>query len=68
MKNKWKGICPDEETGEPMYLMACINQEKVYLEIQDNGTCDVVEGKFLTTLKNCKTVTSAKRWVTMNIG
>lgn len=73
MKNKWEVIHEmDGENGEPTSLAREINHSKygkfVWITENENGLYDVeVDRGGFTTLVTCKTVISAKRWVSMNI-
>ena len=74
MKNKWNIVhdC-DSENGEPTSWAKEINHSKygkfVWVTENENGLYDVeVDSRDgFTTLITCKTVISAKRWVSMNI-
>ncbi len=55
----------DTENGTPTQWSKEINGQYVYIELTYNNTYDVVAND--TVLKNCKSLTSAKRWVTTNL-
>lgn len=62
----------DEENREPACWAKEINHEKygkyVWITKNENGTYDIEvdKGGFLTLI-TCKTLTSAKRWVALNL-
>lgn len=70
MKNTWNIVhdC-DGENGEPTCWVMEINHSKygrfVWIEENENGDFDVTVDR--GTLKTCKSLTSAKRWVSTNI-
>lgn len=74
MKEKWNIIKEmiDEETGEPTCWSKEVNHSKygkyVWITEKADGKFDVeVESRSgFTTLKTCKSIASAKRWVAMN--
>ena len=59
----------DTENGTPTQLSKEIDHPKygqyVWIELTYNNTYDVVAND--TVLKNCKSLTSAKRWVSTNL-
>lgn len=55
----------DTENGTPTQWSKEINGQYVYIELTYNNTYDVVAND--TVLKNCKSFTSAKRWVSTNL-
>lgn len=59
----------DTENGTPTQWAKEINNPKygqyVWIELTYNNTYDVVAND--TVLKNCKSLTSAKRWVSSNL-
>lgn len=73
MKNTWNIVhdC-DEKNGEPTCWMKEINHPKygefVWITENENGLYDIAvdKGEFITLI-TCKTLTSAKRWVTANL-
>lgn len=73
---KWKIVsdADDEETGEPTEWALEINSEKYgkYIWIDktddDKYTIAVDDGTIeMKELKTCKSLTSAKRWVSINV-
>lgn len=73
MKNEWKIVHEgDDENGNPSIWSLEINHEKYgrWCWITDEGKVFVVSveygGDFME-LMICKTLTSAKRWVTRNL-
>lgn len=73
MKNKWEIVheCDDED-GNPSVWCREINHEKYgrYCWICDKGghfSVDVKRDDDLVTLVKCKSLKSAKRWVTINL-
>lgn len=70
MKNKWEIVheADIEETGESTMWSLKVAERKFYwICLLADGTFDVVDSDAHTILKNCKTLPSAKRWVTMNL-
>lgn len=75
MKYSWEIIheSDDEETGEATCWAAQVNSERygkfVWITLKANGLYDVEVKPFddFKVLVSCKSLTSAKRWVTMNI-
>ena len=55
----------DTENGTPTQWGKEINGQYVWIELTYNNTYDVVVND--TVLKNCKTLVSAKRWVSTNL-
>ena len=79
-KNEWEIIhdMDDEETGEPTGWALEINHEKhgryVWITLNHNGKYNVEVNWYYDTmlddfkvLAECKSLASAKRWVTMNL-
>lgn len=74
MKNIWEIVhdCDDEETGKPTSWAKEINHPKYgkFVWITENENClydvEVNRVEFIT-LVTCKTLTSAKRWVSKNL-
>ena len=74
MKNKWEVIneCDDEEGNHTCWSMK-IDHEKygrfVWCTLNSTGKYNIEANSdgFYKTLCQCKTLTSAKRWVTSNI-
>ena len=74
MKNKWEVIheCDDED-GNPTCWSMNIDHEKygrfvwITFGSNDKYNIEVNRDGFDKTLLQCKTLTSAKRWVTSNI-
>lgn len=75
MKYNWEIVheSDDEKTGEPTCWAAQIDSEQhgkyVWITLNANGLYDVEVKPFddFNVLVSCKSLTSAKRWVTMNI-
>lgn len=75
MKYSWEIIheCDDEETGEPTNWAAEVNSERygrfAWISLNADGLYDVEVKPYeeFKVLVTCKSLTSAKRWVTMNI-
>ena len=74
MKNTWEIIhdCDDEETGEPTLWAKEINHPEygkfAWITENENGLYDgEVDRDGFISLVTCKTVVSAKRWVSINI-
>lgn len=75
MKEKWNIISEmvDEETGEPTCWSKEINHPKYgkYVWITENGEnifdIEINRGSGFTVLKTCKSLASAKRWVSINL-
>ena len=69
MRRKWEIVhdC-DLEDGTPTTWSLKAGQKKFYwiCEVSDK-TFDVIDSDNHTILENCKTLRSAKRWVTMNL-
>ena len=69
MKRKWEIIheC-DLEDGTPTEWALKAGEKKFYWidQLSDN-TFDVIDSDAHTILTNCRTLRSAKRWVTMNL-
>ena len=69
MKREWNILhdC-DLEDGTPTEWSLKVVDGKFYwiAEVSD-GTFDVIDDDACTVLMNCKTLASAKRWVTMNL-
>ena len=64
---KWNVVhdC-DLEDGTPTEWSLKITDDKFYWIAEDsNGTFDVIDDDAHSVLMNCKTLASAKRWVTM---
>lgn len=61
--------CDDIENGTPTQWSKEINHSKygryVWIELTYNNTYDVIAND--TILKNCKSLASAKRWVSSNL-
>lgn len=63
----------DEETGKPTCWSLEINSEKygkyVWITLNRQGNYDVEVDRFgdIESIKTCKTLKSAKSWVTSNI-
>lgn len=74
MENKWRIVHDmDGDNGEAAQWVKEINHSKygkfVWITETENGTYDVdIDKGDFETLVTCKTITSAKRWVTINIG
>lgn len=69
MKNKWEILhdC-DDDNGNPSVYTYKVGENKYYLlELQYDGMVDVIDCDGHTVLKTCKTLASAKRWVTINL-
>lgn len=75
IKEKWNIISEmvDEETGEPTGWSKEINHPKYgkYVWITENGEkmfdIEIDRGSGFTVLKTCKSLASAKRWVSINL-
>lgn len=73
MENTWNVIHEmDGENGEPTSWVKEVNHPKygrfVWITENGNGLYDVeVDRNGFISLVTCKTVVSAKRWVSMNI-
>lgn len=71
----WKVVeeCNDDNNN-PTVWTKTINHEKygkyVWISINCSGeySVEIDRGSGIETLKECKSLTSAKRWVTMNLG
>lgn len=74
IKKKWNILeeC-NEEDGTPTCWSLEINSEKygkyVWISINCSGeySIEIDRGSGIETLKECKSLTSAKKWVTMNL-
>lgn len=69
MKNKWEILhdC-DDDNGNPTVYSLKVGENKYYwLDLLDGGRVDVIDCDCHTVLKTCKNLTSAKRWVTINL-
>lgn len=73
MKLKWQPVteADDEETGEHTCWATIVrnpNYGFVWITKTDDGyAVDIDRDGSFTTIARCKSLTSAKRWVTMNI-
>lgn len=68
MKKNWNIVheC-DLEDGTPTVWSLRVAENKFYwIDAVSDGTFDVIDHDSHTVLKNCKSLPSAKRWVTMN--
>ena len=69
MKREWNIVhdC-DLENGTPTEWSLKVADDKFcWIDEVSNGTFDVIGYDAHTVLANCKTLASAKRWVTMNL-
>lgn len=69
MKNKWEILhdC-DDDNGNPSVYTCKAGENKYYwLGLQYDGMVNVIDYDGHTVLKTCKTLASAKRWVTINL-
>ena len=69
MKREWSIVheC-DLDDGTPTEWSLEVADGKFYwIAEMSDGTFDVVDYDARTVLMNCKTLSSAKRWVTMNL-
>lgn len=68
-KNEWKIVHEmDLEDGTPTEWSLKVADGKFYwIDLLADGTFDVVHWDARTILMNCKSLASAKRWVTMNL-
>ena len=69
MKRKWNIVhdC-DLEDGTPTEQNLKVTDDKFYwIDEVSDGTFDVIDHDAHTVLMSCKTLASAKRWVTINL-
>ena len=69
MKREWNVVhdC-DLEDGTPTEWSLKVSEGKFcWIDEMSDGTFDVISHDARTVLANCKTLTSAKRWVSMNL-
>ena len=69
MKREWVVVhdC-DLEDGTPTEWSLKVTDGKFYwIDETSDGTFDVIDYDAHTVLTNCKTLASAKRWVTTNL-
>ena len=69
METKWNIVhdC-DLEDGTPTEWSLKVTDDKFYwIDEMSDGTFDVIDHDAHTVLMNCKTLASAKRWVTINL-
>jgi|UniRef100_UPI00402895A6 hypothetical protein len=69
MKNKWEILhdCDDDNGNPSVYIYKAGENKYYWLELQYDGMVDVIDCDGHTVLKTCKTLASAKRWVTINL-
>ena len=71
--NKWEIVHDaDLDDGTPtMWVIAVKPEDRVlryyWICLVSDGTYDVIGSDGESVLKNCKTMASSKRWVTMNL-
>lgn len=68
-KREWNIIheC-DLDDGTPTEWALKIEDKKFYwIDLLNDGSYDVIDSDAHTVLVNCKSLASAKRWVTMNL-
>lgn len=69
MKNKWEVLhdC-DNDDGSPSTYYLKVSKNKFYfLCLNYSDMVDVIDCDGHTVLKTCKNLTSAKRWVSINL-
>ena len=69
MERKWNIVheC-DLEDGTPTEWSLKVSDGKFYwIDEMSDGNFDVIDHDAHTVLMSCKTLASAKRWVTMNL-
>lgn len=69
MKTQWNVVheC-DMDDGTPTEWALKVAENKfIWIDALFNGTFDVIHYDAQKVLKNCKSLSSAKRWVTMNL-
>ena len=68
MKNIWNVVHEsDDENGNPTLYSLKLKEGKFYWIEETNKGFDVIDTDARTVLKTCKSLTSAKRWVTENL-
>ena len=68
-KNKWNIIheC-DLEDGTPTeWALKVADNVFYWIDMRTDSSFDVIDSDNKTVLKNCKSLSGAKRWVAMNI-
>lgn len=68
-KQEWQIIheC-DLDDGTPTEWALKVADKKYYwISLMNDDTFNIIDNDAKTVLKNCKSLTSAKRWVTMNL-
>jgi len=69
IKSQWDIVheC-DLEDGTPTEWVLKVSDRKFYwIDEVSDGTFDIIDNDARTVLMNCKTLASAKRWVTINL-
>lgn len=68
-KAKWEILheCDDDDGNPTVYALRIGKNKYCWLELQYDGMVDVIDCDGHTVLKTCKTLASAKRWVTINL-
>ena len=69
MKRKWNIVhdC-DLKDGTPTEWALKVAENKFYwIDVLNDGTFDIIDCDAHTVLQNCKSLSSAKRWVTINL-
>ena len=69
MKNKWEILhdCDDDNGNPTVYVIKAGENKYYWLELTYNNMVDVIDCDAETVLITCKTLASAKRWVTINL-
>lgn len=68
MENKWRPVTDCDENGEHTLWVLEISENKfIWVELAVGDTYDIIDTDATTILINCKSFTSAKHWVSVNI-
>ena len=69
MKNKWEIVhdCDDDQGNPTTYSLKTSDGKYYWICKAEFNTFDVIDHDACTILKNCKNLSSAKRWVTINL-
>lgn len=69
MKKKWEIVhdCDEEDGTHTCWVLKVSEGVFYWINENSNGTFDITGHDADTILMNCKSLTSAKRWVTMNL-